>query len=74
MTAPADSLRRLLDPLHETGIPYTITGGLAAIIYGEPRLTNDVDLVLQLSPREVERIAAAFPDIAILRAANREHA
>lgn len=61
MTAPADSLRRLLDPLHETGIPYMITGGLAAIIYGEPRLTNDVDLVLQLSPRDVERIAAAFP-------------
>jgi len=38
-----------------------ITGGLAAIIYGEPRLTNDVDLVLQLSPGDAERLAAAFP-------------
>jgi len=27
-----------------------ITGGLAAIIDGEPRLTNDVDLLLQLTP------------------------
>jgi hypothetical protein len=38
-----------------------ITGGLAAIIYGDPRLTNDVDLVLQLTPADAERLAAAFP-------------
>lgn len=38
-----------------------VTGGLAAIIYGEPRLTNDVDVVLQLSPADAERLAAAFP-------------
>ncbi len=38
-----------------------VTGGLAAIIYGEPRLTNDVDLVLQLAPADAERLAAAFP-------------
>lgn len=38
-----------------------VTGGLAAIIYGEPRLTNDVDIVVQLSPSDAERLAAAFP-------------
>lgn len=38
-----------------------ITGGLAAIIYGDPRLTNDVDLVLQLTPGDAGRLAAAFP-------------
>ena len=28
------------------GLPYVVTGSLAAIYYGEPRMTNDVDIVL----------------------------
>ncbi len=35
-----------------------VTGGLAAIIYGEPRLTNDVDIVLRLEPEGAERLIA----------------
>ena len=38
-----------------------VTGGLAAILYGDPRLTNDVDVVLDLDPADVGRIVAAFP-------------
>jgi hypothetical protein len=38
-----------------------VTGGLAAIIYGEPRLTNDVDIVLRLEPEDAERLLAGFP-------------
>lgn len=37
-----------------------VTGGVAAIVYGEPRLTNDVDVVLELRAGEVDRLAAAF--------------
>lgn len=37
-------------PLNEARIPYLVTGGVAAIVYGEPRLTRDIDLVLALSP------------------------
>jgi hypothetical protein len=33
-------------PLHRAGIPYVVTGGVASVIYGEPRLTRDIDLVL----------------------------
>lgn len=32
-----------------------VTGGLAAILYGEPRLTNDVDLVIRLAPSDAAR-------------------
>lgn len=38
-----------------------VTGGLAAIVYGEPRLTNDVDVVMELHPSDADRLATAFP-------------
>lgn len=45
----------------ELGIPYMVSGGVAAIFYGEPRLTNDVDIVVFLKPEDVSRIGSAFP-------------
>jgi hypothetical protein len=40
-----------------------VTGGLAAIIYGEPRLTNDVDIVVALTPDNAAALAGAYdPD------------
>jgi hypothetical protein len=38
-----------------------ITGAVASIIYGEPRLTNDIDLVINMKPDDVETFADAFP-------------
>jgi hypothetical protein len=38
-------------PLNRAGIEYMVTGGLAAVVYGHPRLTLDVDLVISLTPR-----------------------
>lgn len=59
--APLPELhRRLLQPLNAAGIRYMVTGGLAAIIYGEPRLTNDVDVVVQMFPLDVRRLVDAF--------------
>jgi hypothetical protein len=61
MSPPPDIYRRLLHPLNTTGLPYFVTGGLAAILYGEPRLTNDVDVVLQLEASQASRLIATFP-------------
>ena len=52
--------QRLIQPLNAAGIRYMVTGGLAAIVYGEPRLTNDVDLVVQLSQLDTRRFREAF--------------
>jgi hypothetical protein len=43
-------------------IPYMITGSVAAMLYGEPRFTNDLDVVLRLSSSDIEGAVAAFPD------------
>jgi hypothetical protein len=41
--------------------PYMVTGAAASIIYGEPRLTNDLDLVLDLKETDVPQLVEAFP-------------
>jgi hypothetical protein len=61
MTAP-DIYRLLLQPLHETGIEYMVTGSVAAIAYGEPRMTNDVDVVVRLGPVGPALLSGAFPE------------
>lgn len=43
-------------------ISYYITGGVAAIAYGEPRTTQDLDLVLATSPDDIDRLVTALTD------------
>ncbi len=38
-----------------------ITGSVAAMFYGEPRFTIDVDIVVALKPEDLPRLQAAFP-------------
>lgn len=39
-----------------------IAGGVAAILYGEPRLTQDIDVVVALHPCDAGKFSAQFPD------------
>ena len=50
-----------LRPLNRLGVRYLISGGVAAILYGEPRFTNDLDLVVFLRQADIQRLMAAFP-------------
>ena len=49
-------------PLNRAGIRYMIGGSVAAIFYGEPRLTHDVDFVVSLRSNDVQRIIGIFPE------------
>ena len=50
-------------PLNLLRIPYMVTGGVASVVYGEPRFTRDIDLVIELQGPDVRRFAAAWsPD------------
>ena len=49
-------------PLNRAGIRYVISGSVAAIFYGEPRLTHDVDFVVFLSTKDLHKLRAAFPE------------
>ena len=45
---PFELLQRVVEVLEHLQIPYLVTGVIASIAYGEPRLTNDIDVVVAL--------------------------
>lgn len=47
--------------LNKIGIRYMITGAVAVIIYGEPRLTQDIDLVIELKVDALQDFRKMFP-------------
>lgn len=59
MTAP-DLIGLFIEPLEGTQIPYMITGGVASVIYGDPRFTRDIDIVLDLSADSIAELTRAF--------------
>lgn len=48
-----------LSRLNKIDIRYMITGAVAVIIYGEPRLTQDIDLVVELKTNHIEMFGIA---------------
>jgi hypothetical protein len=50
-----------LEPLERLALPYCVTGSVAASVYGEPRLTADIDVVLLLKPQDLPALRNAFP-------------
>ena len=57
-----DPFRLFVDRLEQAGIAYLVTGSVASMVYGEPRLTHDVDIVIELSRSEATRLASAFEE------------
>ncbi|MEO6568415.1 MAG: hypothetical protein ABIO94_06590 [Opitutaceae bacterium] len=47
-------------PIHGSGLRYMVSGSLASVFYGEPRLTMDVDLVVHLDGQEATILAGLF--------------
>ncbi|MHB8839429.1 MAG: hypothetical protein ACYC7F_10815 [Gemmatimonadaceae bacterium] len=59
---PAPSLIGLfVAPINRAGIEYMVTGGRAAVMYGHPRLTLDIDLVIRFAASEADTFAALWP-------------
>ena len=47
--------------LNAAHLNYMVTGAVASIIYGEPRLTHDIDIVVEINEDQVDKIVGAFP-------------
>jgi hypothetical protein len=49
-----DTIQRISAILEESGLKFHFTGGVASSFYGDPRLTQDLDIVIQLSVDQPE--------------------
>lgn len=57
-----DLLVKVIDRLNQVNIPYMITGGIATIFYGRPRLTHDFDIVIDVGPEQIQRLIDTFEE------------
>lgn len=67
-TPTRDDLTRLCAELNRLGARYVVVGGFAIIEAGYPRLTQDVDLLVDVSPENEARVFEALrslPDRAV---------
>lgn len=58
---PFELLRYTVRVIENLGLRYFVTGSTATIFYGEPRFTNDIDVVVDLSAQQVAEFCRCFP-------------
>ena len=54
-------LALVVETFQRLHIPYLVTGSVASMAYGEPRLTNDIDVVTGIREEHIPGLLAAFP-------------
>jgi hypothetical protein len=59
---PHELLEKIAGSLENLHIPYLVTGSVAAMAFGEPRMTNDIDIVAAVEYEHVGGLMAAFPE------------
>ena len=65
-----DVLRDVSQRLEGAGIAFMLTGSMAMNYYAQPRMTRDIDLVVELEVNEVEKVVRLFhPDYYVSREA-----
>jgi hypothetical protein len=59
---PYELLQKIAGVFEQLQIPYLVTGSVAAMAYGEPRLTNDIDIVAAIDASHIASLLKAFPE------------
>ena len=57
------TLKDIAGILKKSNIPYMVVGGQAIVVYGKPRFTQDVDIIVALIPEEAEPLLNAVSAI-----------
>ena len=58
---PYELLQKVVETFERLHNPYLVTGSVAAMAYGEPRMTNDIDIVAEISEGHIAGLLEAFP-------------
>jgi hypothetical protein len=54
-------LQKVAEVFERNQIQYLVTGAIASVAYGEPRLTNDIDIVAAIKKEHIPNLLEAFP-------------
>lgn len=57
----SDLLKYLIESFERLGIRHFVTGSMASMFYGEPRFTNDIDVVADIKEEHVLGLLKLFP-------------
>lgn len=60
MSAP-EVFRRITGALDQAGVAYMLTGSFASSVYGAPRATQDIDLVIKTSAQKIRTLVQSLP-------------
>ena len=60
MLTEIDILKDVIKKFETLGIQYMLTGSMAMTYYAQPRMTRDIDLVVEILPVMIERIEQIF--------------
>ncbi len=60
MTPEEEVLGRIVGMLDEVGVPYMVTGSIAASYHGRPRATHDADVVIDPTSEQLDRLVQAL--------------
>ena len=56
-----DLIELFVRPLEHSQFRYLVSGSVASMLYGEPRVTHDIDFVVFLRSADIERLPQIYP-------------
>ena len=65
MVTLSDLLAEIVQALDAAGVPHMIAGSLASTLHGEPRSTQDIDLVIDPAPDQLTTFADRQVDLIV---------
>ncbi len=60
MISESDIIKEIARRLDEAGISYMFTGSIATNFYTVPRMTRDIDIVIELKEADTDRVYNIF--------------
>lgn len=62
MTGVTEAFGQLRKALEEAGVRYAVGGSWASTAFGDPRFTNDIDVLADVTESNVDRFLRGLPD------------
>ena len=53
-------LEEIIKKLESSSIPYMLTGSIVSSLQGVPRSTHDIDVIISISEKDIEKIISNF--------------